>query len=189
MASIKQVNINDTIYDIKDSYTNILYGKCSTPATTPNKVITTQYNPNVEIKPGTVVIIYFSATNISANPKIVINNKPYTIRYNNQAINANPSVAVYGGLASTTCIYIYDGTYFQFLGWGAGDASMWQNVVTDTTAANKPLLLSGSNIGVAANRASVNRDNNLYYNPSTQTLTVGHVNGSAEAIVWGTWDS
>lgn len=103
---------------IKVDATNIGYGTCSTAAGTSAKVVTLANNSGWKLKVGAIIVVKFSATNTASNCNINVNGtgaKP--IWYNNAKYTSNSSYIC--GFAGRHIKYMYDGTYWVWLGHGA----------------------------------------------------------------------
>jgi hypothetical protein len=98
----------------------IYMGSCSTAAATNPKVCTVEDFPlDAEGKPlvGTLISVKFSATNTSTSttPQLNVNDTgAIRIWYNNAVLAAAKSA--YAGYANRYINYMYDGTYWVFLG-------------------------------------------------------------------------
>lgn len=106
------------VLDDKISYTNVAYATCSTEAATADKAVTVVGNPNWQLKQGAIVIAKFTTTNTASNCTINVNNtgaKP--IWYNTAKYTGNTNWIC--GYANKYITYMYDGTYWVWLGHGA----------------------------------------------------------------------
>lgn len=91
------------------------YGTSSTAAKTATKVVSI---PEItELNVGQVIIVKPSATSSVANSKIELNDfEAYNMRYNNANITTSTASIVW--TANVASMFIFDGTYWQFLGHG-----------------------------------------------------------------------
>ena len=91
------------------------YGTSSTAAATATKVISI---PEItELNVGQVIIVKPSTTSTVANSKIKLNDfEAYNMRYNNANITTSTDSIVW--TANVASMFIFDGTYWQFLGHG-----------------------------------------------------------------------
>ena len=93
----------------------VSYGTSSTAAATATKVISI---PEItELNVGQVIIVKPSTTSSVANSKIKLNDfEAYNMRYNNANITTSTDSIVW--TANVPSLFIFDGTYWQFLGHG-----------------------------------------------------------------------
>lgn len=91
------------------------YGTSSTAAATATKVVSI---PEItELNVGQVIIVKPSTTSTVANSKIKLNDfEAYNMRYNNANITTSTDSIVW--TANVASMFIFDGTYWQFLGHG-----------------------------------------------------------------------
>lgn len=102
---------------IKVDAMNIGCGTCSTAAGTSAKVVTLTDNSGWKLKVGAIIVVKFSAANTASNCTINVNGtgaKP--IWYNNAKYTSNSSYIC--GFAGRYIKYMYDGTYWVWLGHG-----------------------------------------------------------------------
>lgn len=97
------------------SIPNPAYGTSSTAAATAEKVVSI---PEItELNVGQVIMVRPSTTSTVANSTIKLNNfTAYPMRYNNAAITTSTDSIVWN--ASYVSQFVFDGTYWQFLGHG-----------------------------------------------------------------------
>lgn len=125
----------------KSDNTNIVYGTCSTSASTKAKVINIEGNENWQLAVGSVIMVKFSSTNTASNPTFNVNNtgaKP--VIYNTSTITT--SSLSYAGYANRTIEYVYNGTGYVFLGWSYNTAysSMTASEATTGTSTTSRLI-------------------------------------------------
>jgi hypothetical protein len=91
------------------------YGTSSTAGATATKVVSI---PEItELNVGQVIIVKPSTTSTVANSKIKLNDfEAYNMRYNNANITTSTDSIVW--TANVASMFIFDGTYWQFLGHG-----------------------------------------------------------------------
>ena len=102
----------------KLSVTNIGYGTSSTAAATAEKVITLTGNDNWELKPGSIVVVKFSATNTAQNPKLNVNGTGAKSVWYNTAVITTSGLG-YAGTANRPMKFVYDGANYIFMGWSS----------------------------------------------------------------------
>ena len=120
-------NGNDLI-----SSCNVAYATCSTAAATAAKVATVQGNANWQLKSGSIVVVSFSNTNTVQNPTLNVNNTgAKQVYYNGAAVTTTNVGKV--GTAGRPSMYMYNGTYYVFLGWAYEQDTTYSAV---TTSAN-----------------------------------------------------
>lgn len=101
---------------VKLDYTNIAVGTCSTAAATAAKEITISGNTNWTLTVGSIILIKFSNTNTAKNPTFNVNSTgAKSVWYSTAAITTGS--LSYAGYKNRYCEYIYDGTYYVFIGW------------------------------------------------------------------------
>lgn len=116
-TNIKTIN-NETVLgsgNINIQSSTVAYGTSSTAAATATKVVSI---PEItELNVGQVIIVKPSATSSVANSKIKLNDfEAYNMRYNNANITTSTDSIVW--TANVASMFIFDGTYWQFLGHG-----------------------------------------------------------------------
>ena len=150
MSSTDKTKLNNT---------NIAYGTCATAAATAAKVITITGNTNWTLVAGSMITILFSATNTAESPTFNVNGTgEKNVFYGANQITT--SSLSYAGYANRPMNFMYDGTQYRFIGWGADSNS-------DTKVTNV-----------------VQKTSTLKYNPSTQTLSVPNI--SLDGVDLGT---
>ena len=98
--------------------TNITFCTCSTAASTAAKVLTISEDSNKkwELSVGSIICVKFSTTNTASNPTFNVNNTgAKSVYFNTSKITT--SYVNRAGYAQRYALYIYDGTYWVFLGW------------------------------------------------------------------------
>ena len=125
---------------VKMNFTNIAYGTCSTAAATAAKTVTITGNTQWVLKAGSLISVYFSATNTAENPTLNVNGTGAKNIYYGASQITSSSLG-YGGTADRMMNFIYDGTQYRFIGWGYDSNTTYTNVklgqgyATCTTAA------------------------------------------------------
>ena len=94
------------------------YGTCTTAAATAAKVVTLGSTAGWELVAGTIVGVKFSYTNTASNPTLNVNSSgAKSIIYNTGTITT--SNLDKAGYASRVEYYMYDGTNWVWINWGA----------------------------------------------------------------------
>lgn len=115
-------------------------GTCSTAAATAEKVVTLTDGDGFELRVGATIVVKFSATNTGANPTLNVNGTGAYSVYYNTAVITTGSLG-YAGYANRYITYVWDGTYWVFVGWSIdsnttySNASLGQGYGTCATAA------------------------------------------------------
>ena len=108
MASVKQIQIDSSTYDIaiNEAYSGQGYGKCETAAATAAKVVTLS---NYELNTGGIIAVKFTY-DVPASATLNVNSKgAKNIRYK----NANIIKGIIN--AGETATFMYDGSYYHLL--------------------------------------------------------------------------
>jgi hypothetical protein len=107
------------------SIPNPAYGTSSTAAATAQKVVSI---PEItELNVGQVIMIRPSTTSTVANSTIKLNSfDAYPMRYNNAAISTSTDSTVWG--ANFISSFMFDGTYWQFIGHGIDSNTTYSNM-------------------------------------------------------------
>lgn len=97
---------------------NIAYATCATAPRIAEKEIIISGDTNWELTVGSLIVIKFEATNTAPNPKFNVNGTgAKSILYNDTTITIGSSRLQYAGYQRRPMLYMYDGTYFVFMGW------------------------------------------------------------------------
>lgn len=133
MTSIRRIKIDNNTYELRDARGSQLYvGTCSTAAATNPKVCTVEDFPvdeNGKPYAGTEIVVKFTATNTSTSttPELNVNGTgAIRIWYNNAVLASTKSA--YAGYANRYLHYVYDGTYWVFMGHSVDNNSTYSNV-------------------------------------------------------------
>lgn len=124
----------------KSDNTNIAYGTCTTAAGTAAKVIDIVGNTQWELVAGSMIVVFFSATNTASNPTFNVGGTGAKKVYYGASQITTSSLSM-AGYANRPMIFIYDGAQYRFTGWGAdnnttySNASLGQGYGTCSTAA------------------------------------------------------
>lgn len=146
MAIARNISINDETYELEPSKGQRVYvGTCSTGAATNPKVCTVETFPvdgNGEPYVGTEIVVKFTATNSSTSttPQLNVNGTGAIRIWYNNAVLASAKSA-FAGYANRYMRYVYDGTYWVFLGHSVDNNTTYSamsdaeiNAGTSTTA-------------------------------------------------------
>ena len=121
MAIARNISINNDTYELEPSKGQRVYvGTCSTASATNPKVCTVEDFPvdgNGEPYAGTEIVVKFTATNTSTSttPQLNVNGTGAIRIWYNNAVLASAKSA-FAGYANRFLRYVYDGTYWVFLG-------------------------------------------------------------------------
>ena len=100
-----------------DAGGNMFIGTCSTAAATAAKAVTVSADQNFALKVGAIVAVKFTNTNTASTPTINVNSTgAKNIWYNTASYTG--SGGDIGGYANKYIYYVYDGTYWVWLGMG-----------------------------------------------------------------------
>jgi len=120
---------------------NIAYATCDTEAATSSKVITISDNQNWELKLGAIICVKYSATNTATNCTLNVNKTGSKQVWYNNAVNTGSSNVIFG-YANRHIWYLYNGTYWVWMGHGSdnnttySNATLGQGYGTCTTSAS-----------------------------------------------------
>lgn len=121
--------------------TNTAYGTCATAAATAAKVVTITGNTNWKLAVGSEIIVKFTNTNTASNCTLNVNaTGAKQIWYNNAVYTANSSVVC--GYANRYVRYMYDGTYWVWMGWSVD--SNTANTAGSTDTSSKIFLIGAT---------------------------------------------
>jgi hypothetical protein len=144
--------VKDCISDVNTTIANkegkVHYGSCSTAAATATKVITVDENSNFTLKPGAIIVVKFTYSNTASSVKLnVAGTGAKSIWYNTAAYTSTSAVVC--GTAKRHIAYVYDGTYWVWIGmsyyYSYSNASLGQGYglcVTEEEDTNKIVTLS-----------------------------------------------
>lgn len=142
LATTTNVGLMSAEDKVKLQYTNVAVATCPTAAATQSKVATVQDNTQWILETGSIVAVKYSYTNTAVQVTLNVNDTgAKSIYYNGAVLTANTDIVA--GLANHYIYYIYDGTYWVWLGYdlevtGGSD----EKVATTPTTAK--LYLTGS---------------------------------------------
>ena len=144
------------------------YGTCSTAAATAEKAITISADQNFSLKAGAVIGVKFTVSNTASNVKLNVNGTGAKSIWYNTAVYTGTSTDVCG-YANRVYYYLYDGTYWCWVGFGIQPNSNTIPTAYCTTAA-----------GTAAKAASCTNYNLLA--KSYTILLISTTNTAASAL-------
>lgn len=133
MAIARNISINNETYELEPSKGQRVYvGTCSTAAATNPKVCTVETFPvdeNNKPYAGTEIVVKFTATNTSTSttPQLNVNGTGAIRIWYDNAVLASAKSA-YAGYANRYLHYVYDGTYWVFMGHSVDNNSTYSNV-------------------------------------------------------------
>lgn len=110
------------------------YGTCSTAAATAEKAITISADQNFSLRVGTVIGVKFTVSNTASNVKLNVNSTGAKSIWYNTAAYTGASTDVCG-YANRVYYYLYDGTYWCWIGFGIQPNSNTIPTAYCTTAA------------------------------------------------------
>ena len=191
MTSIRRIKIDNNTYELRDARGSQLYvGTCSTAAATNPKVCTVEEFPVDENgKPyvGTEIVVKFDATNTSTStsPKLNVNGTgEISIWYNNAVLASAKSA--YAGYANRYLHYVYDGTYWVFMGHSVDNNSTYSNValgqgyaVQNNSAASATITAALGSYALTAN--GIVSVKFIYDVPANATL---NINGKGAKAIY-----
>lgn|GEM_PF-5236488 len=191
MAIARNISINNETYELEPAKGQRVYvGTCSTAAATNPKVCTVEDFPVDENdKPyiGTEIVVKFDATNTSTStsPKLNVNGTgEISIWYNNAVLASAKSA--YAGYAHRYLHYVYDGTYWVFMGHSVDNNSTYSNValgqgyaVQNNSAASATITATLGSYALTAN--GIVSVKFLYDVPANATL---NINGKGAKAIY-----
>ena len=121
------------------------YGTCATAAATAAKEVTLSDNTGWELKAGTIVGVKFTNTNSASSVTLNVNGTGAKSIYYSNAVYTSTSTAV-TGIANTIIYYMYDGTYWVWM----GASRYWNDNTYDRNRFNAAIKC-GTTAIVAAN--------------------------------------
>ena len=184
-------NHDDVYSPIGHTHTKITnYGICETPGNDSQKVVTID---GFQREEGVQVRVKFTNADTSNSTRIYLN----VSNTGNAVISCNGSNI--STAANSTNLYRFNNTdIYTFTFTYSGTTPYWvledKNPVIHATSsnANYPLIFTSSVLPDQAiapgNKALyTDRANNMYYNPYSNTLTVGNINGLASSATTATY--
>lgn len=92
-------------------------GTCDTVASTAAKTVTVS-DPNYTLKTGTEIVVQFTYTNTAQNPTISVNGGAAKSIYYGSQVVTTEKLDIAAGTAGEYVRYVYDGTYWVWIGHG-----------------------------------------------------------------------
>lgn len=191
MAIARNISINNETYELEPSKGQRVYvGTCSTDAATNPKVCTVEDFPADENgKPyaGTEIVVKFTATNTSTSttPQLNVNGTGAIRIWYNNAVLASAKSA-FAGYANRYLRYVYDGTYWVFMGHSVDNNSTYSNValgqgyaVQNNSAASATITAALGSYALTAN--GIVSVKFLYDVPANATL---NINGKGAKAIY-----
>lgn len=157
-------------------------GTCSTAAATAAKVVTIE-DPGWTLQKGSCIAVKFTATNTNTTPTLNVNNTGAKSIYYGEAASTTAGGTV-GGTTNRYTYYVYDGTYWVWLGHSrdANDNTLVSQSGSTTASWRKVLLHYTQDASATAAVGSVT---NVVYGttgvsvqPSTNTLHANNLDSS-----------
>lgn len=103
--------------DITKQICKQFYGTCDSAADTVAKVVTVSSDQNFVLTTGCTIYVKFTNTNSASNITLDVNGSgAKSITYAGDTVVTGSS-GIYTGTANYTCQYIYDGTYWKWMGY------------------------------------------------------------------------
>ena len=191
MAIARNISINSETYELEPSKGQRVYvGTCSTAAATNPKVCTVEDFPvdeNGKPYTGTEIVVKFTATNTSTSttPELNVNGTGAIRIWYNNAVLASAKSA-YAGYANRYMRYVYDGTYWVFMGHSVDNNSTYSNValgqgyaVQNNSAASATITAALGSYALTAN--GIVSVKFLYNVPANATL---NINGKGAKAIY-----
>ena len=149
------------------------YGTCDTAAGTGTKVVDLT-DSNFTVSTGSIVAVKFTYANSVATTllKLSVGDVTAQIKYLNTTFPSNQHWT-----AGSVVEFIYDGTAWQVLGNIKDNAHITQTITT--TNSTYPILFSATANKSTSSADAARFSTSFKYNPSTDTLTVGNITGTA----------
>lgn len=153
------------------------YGTCSTASGTATKTVTLT-DSNFTVSTGSIVAVKFTYANSVATTllKLSVGDVTAQIKYLNTTFLSNQHWS-----AGSVVEFIYDGSAWQVLGTikdNVGSDTKVNQTIT-TTNSTYPLLFSATANKSTSSADAARFSTSFKYNPSTDTLTVGNITGTA----------
>lgn len=126
VATTSAAGVMSAADKVKLNNTNVAYATCATAAATAAKVVTIIGNTNWTLTTGSIVYIKFSYTNTASSVTLNVNGTgAKNIWYAGSKYTSTSTRVT--GIANYTHKYIYDGTYWVWMGKSSDDNSTYSN--------------------------------------------------------------
>ena len=163
------------------------YGTCPTEASTNSKVVTIDINSDVfSLSAGTMISVRFANANTAASPTLNVNGSGAIAvkSYGTTAIGDTDDSSWHAGEVVT---FIYDGTYWMFVGGMENIQSDWAATTGSSAILNKPSIKSGTgnNSIIECSLSSNGALDSFSHSEGRNTLAFSnsaHAEGSGEAL-------
>lgn len=156
------------------------FGTCSTAAGTAAKTVTIT-DGTFSLEAGATVSVSFTNDNTAGSPTLSVNSTTAkTIAINGSPLSTTTGTA---NLLKGTCIFVYDGTYWQFI--GVNNAYHKE----DTSGQHALALSSAGPSSGTAEMGLDYYDRKLYYSRSSGLNIVSGSSSSTKAIIQPDWIS
>lgn len=127
VKSVALMGADGKVVQYYQDATSLAYATCDTAAATAAKVVTVSGNENWELKVGSVVMVYFSASNTASNVTLNVNGTgAYPIWYNNAEYTSTGTA--YTGYAKRVIEYMFNGTHWVWMGASYDSNTTYKNV-------------------------------------------------------------
>ena len=148
--------------------TNIAYATCSTDAATAEKVATIDGNSNWTLKKGSEIIVKYTNTNSASSCTLNVNNTgAKSLYYDRSTYTGNSSIVC--GYANRYIRYVYDGTYWIWMGSSADSNTTYSNFVKSGSGAKAGLVPAPS---TTAGTTKYLREDGTWQVPPTSSTSV-----------------
>lgn len=180
------------------SGTTTWYGTCGTTASTAAKVVTCA---NFALETGAIVAVLFTTANTAATPTLNVNSTgAKTIYVGSGTVNSTTNTLKWS--ANTLLYFVYDGTYFRYLGSQSAasvvppeGAGTWYGTSSTaaTTAAKTSTIANfklrpGAIVNITFSTANTKKDAALTLNVNSTGAKTIYVNNAATSstntLVW-----
>ena len=189
------------------------YGTCTTAAATAAKEITVSSDQNFRLEVGATIVVMFSNLNTASNVTLSVNGSTAkSIYYGNAVYTGNSGLVC--GKANSTVTYLYNGTYWVWIGHGNDDNTTYQSKEAASGGTDVSLVTTGekytwnnkANVGTcygtcataagtAAKEVTISSDQNFvlevgafiavkFTNSNTANNVTLSVNGTAAKSIW-----
>lgn len=129
------------------------YATCSTAAATAAKVVTISNNSKWELQTGAIIAVKFTVSNTASSVTLNVNGSGAKQIWYNNAVYTSTSTMV-TGYANRFVLYMYDGTYWVWLGWSLDsndntyDRVRFQNnVLAKSAITSANIIVANDNTG------------------------------------------
>lgn len=143
--------INTIKGSITHAQNGMYYGTCSTAAGTAAKVVELVDPTGFELRPGIMIAVKFSATNTATSCTLNVEGTGAKQVWYNNAVYTSASTDIFG-YANRVYHYVYDGTYWSWMGKGVdNDSNTLPSAQCETAAATAAKAATITNYTLTAN--------------------------------------